>query len=69
MAEKLEPMVYLSKAQSNKPPHIANDNAFLGDVVSSKDSVAPISAGFYRQEKGKLQAFSSALSHARQAHT
>lgn len=45
------------QAQSNKPPHIANNNAFLGDVVSTCrntkfDDDAPISAGFYRQEKG-----------------
>lgn len=45
------------QAQSNKPPHIANNNAFLGDVVSTCrntkfDADAPISAGFYRQEKG-----------------
>ncbi|KAL9535916.1 hypothetical protein SMMN14_00689 [Sphaerulina musiva] len=54
---KLEAMTYLPQAQSNKPPHIANNNAFLGDVVSTCrntkfDDDAPISAGFYRQEKG-----------------
>jgi ethanolamine utilization protein EutQ (cupin superfamily) len=39
---------------SFKPPLIANENAFLGDVATSEknDSVAPISAGFYRLEKG-----------------
>ena len=39
---------------SFKPPLIANDNAFLGDVASSEqlDPVAPISSGFYRLEKG-----------------
>lgn len=33
---------------------IANENAFLGDVFSSEkmDSEKPISAGFYRLEKG-----------------
>lgn len=39
---------------SFKPPLIANENAFLGDVATSQeqDPVAPISAGFYRLEKG-----------------
>ncbi|KAL1972569.1 hypothetical protein VTN31DRAFT_6983 [Thermomyces dupontii] len=49
-------MGYFPKAQSDfKPPLIANDNAYLGDVFSS-ESVDPekaISAGFYRLEKGK----------------
>ncbi|KAL4995560.1 RmlC-like cupin domain-containing protein [Aspergillus recurvatus] len=41
-------MVYHAKAQSTfKPPLIANENAFLGDIDSR-----PISAGFYRLEKG-----------------
>ncbi len=37
-----------------KPPLIANENAYLGDVVSSEknDPEKPISAGFYRLEKG-----------------
>lgn len=37
-----------------KPPLIANENAFLGDVSSSEknDPTSPISAGFYRLEKG-----------------
>ncbi|TVY31939.1 Ethanolamine utilization protein [Lachnellula occidentalis] len=35
-----------------KPPLIANENAFLGDVATSTDATAPISAGFYRLEKG-----------------
>ncbi|KAJ9500291.1 hypothetical protein LTR99_001494 [Exophiala xenobiotica] len=37
-----------------KPPLIANENAFLGDVVTSEknDPEKPISAGFYRLEKG-----------------
>ncbi|PYH91915.1 hypothetical protein BO71DRAFT_432409 [Aspergillus ellipticus CBS 707.79] len=46
---------YHARAQSTfEPPLIANDNAFLGDVDSS-DSYnpdKPISAGFYRLEKG-----------------
>ncbi|PSS14904.1 hypothetical protein M430DRAFT_254284 [Amorphotheca resinae ATCC 22711] len=39
---------------SFKPPLIANENAFLGDVVTSEpnDPVAPVAAGFYRLEKG-----------------
>ncbi|KAJ6003051.1 Ethanolamine utilization EutQ [Penicillium sp. IBT 35674x] len=58
---------YHAKAQSTfKPPLIANENAFLGDVISSgnphrrltivrsdKDNAEkPISCGFYRLEKG-----------------
>ncbi|KAJ5110061.1 hypothetical protein N7532_002706 [Penicillium argentinense] len=49
------PMKYYAKAQSTfKPPLVANENAFLGDVSSSdKDNAEkPISAGFYRLEKG-----------------
>lgn len=48
-------MSYYSKAQSDyKPPLIANENAFLGDVFSSEKNnpKAPISMGFYRLEKG-----------------
>jgi ethanolamine utilization protein EutQ (cupin superfamily) len=39
---------------SFKPPLIANENAFLGDIATSEplDPVAPISSGFYRLEKG-----------------
>ncbi|KAI2463607.1 putative ethanolamine utilization protein [Annulohypoxylon bovei var. microspora] len=48
------PMTYYAKASSVKPPLIANENAFLGDVSSSDkiDPEKPISAGFYRLEKG-----------------
>ncbi|KAI1806426.1 putative ethanolamine utilization protein [Daldinia bambusicola] len=46
------PLSYFPKAQSNKPPLIANENAFLGDVATSLDAEKPISAGFYRLEKG-----------------
>ncbi|KAK7750179.1 hypothetical protein SLS62_007930 [Diatrype stigma] len=48
------PMSHFPKAQGVKPPLLANENAFLGDVVSSQDRDAekPISAGFYRLEKG-----------------
>ncbi|KAH7359908.1 RmlC-like cupin domain-containing protein [Pyrenochaeta sp. MPI-SDFR-AT-0127] len=48
-------MQYFPKAQSEfKPPLIANENAFLGDVFSSesRDPEKPISGGFYRLEKG-----------------
>lgn len=47
---------YHEQAQKTfKPPLIANENAFLGDVFTSEsnDPQAPISAGFYRLEKGK----------------
>jgi ethanolamine utilization protein EutQ (cupin superfamily) len=46
---------HYSQAQTEfKPPLIANENAFLGDVATSEhlDPTAPISAGFYRLEKG-----------------
>ncbi|KAB8231946.1 hypothetical protein ETB97_004816 [Aspergillus alliaceus] len=46
---------YHAKAQSTfKPPLIANENAYLGDIVSSEqnDPEKPISGGFYRLEKG-----------------
>ncbi|KAL6242622.1 hypothetical protein RBB50_010268 [Rhinocladiella similis] len=44
---------HFAKAQKEfKPPLIANENAYLGDIVSSTDSEKPISAGFYRLEKG-----------------
>lgn len=49
-------MDYLPKQQQDyKPPLIANENAFLGDVATSdqNDSEKPISCGFYRLEKGK----------------
>lgn len=47
------PFTYHAKAQTEyKPPLIANENAFLGDVAESTDATAPLSAGFYRLEKG-----------------
>ncbi|KAJ5825329.1 ethanolamine utilization protein (EutQ) [Penicillium riverlandense] len=49
------PFTYHAKAQSTfKPPLIANENAYLGDVFSSDKNNAdkPISCGFYRLEKG-----------------
>jgi len=48
-------MQYHHQAQTDfKPPLIANENAFLGDVATSEkqDPKAPISCGFYRLEKG-----------------
>lgn len=54
MSESIK-FTHYSQAQTEfKPPLIANENAFLGDVSSSEslDPVAPISAGFYRLEKG-----------------
>ncbi|KAI1333175.1 RmlC-like cupin domain-containing protein [Xylariaceae sp. FL0255] len=50
--EKPLAMSYFPQAQSIKPPLIANDNAFLGDVAVSTDTDKPISGGFYRLEKG-----------------
>ncbi|KAI4125006.1 MAG: hypothetical protein LQ338_004521 [Usnochroma carphineum] len=49
------PFSYYSNAQSDfKPPLIANNNAFLGDVFSTSDigREHPLSAGFYRLEPG-----------------
>jgi ethanolamine utilization protein EutQ (cupin superfamily) len=44
---------HYAKAQSSfKPPLIANENAFLGDVYTSTDAEKPVSCGFYRLEKG-----------------
>ena len=46
---------YYAAAQKDfKPPLIANENAFLGDIYSSEknDTISPLSAGFYRLEKG-----------------
>ncbi|EFW18889.1 hypothetical protein D8B26_007106 [Coccidioides posadasii str. Silveira] len=46
---------YQPQAQSTfKPPLIANDNAFLGDVFTSQaeNPEKPMCAGFYRLEKG-----------------
>jgi len=43
---------YAAAQTEFKPPLIANENAFLGDVSTSTDATAPISAGFYRLEKG-----------------
>jgi uncharacterized cupin superfamily protein len=45
---------YPSAQTTFQPPLIANENAFLGDIATSEplDPTAPISAGFYRLEKG-----------------
>lgn len=50
---KMSAFTHIPGAQTSyKPPLIANENAFLGDVATSTDATAPISAGFYRLEKG-----------------
>jgi ethanolamine utilization protein EutQ (cupin superfamily) len=40
--------------QTYKPPLIANENAYLGDVATSQenDPTSPVTCGFYRLEKG-----------------
>jgi len=45
---------YAGAQTSFKPPLIANENAYLGDIATSEpnDPTSPISAGFYRLEKG-----------------
>ena len=53
----MAPLAFIHHAgaqTSFKPPLIANENAFLGDIATSEslDPTAPISAGFYRLEKG-----------------
>ncbi|GAB1206661.1 hypothetical protein APSETT445_005355 [Aspergillus pseudonomiae] len=55
MAKMPGAFTYFANAQSTfKPPLIANENAYLGDIVSSEhnDPEKPISGGFYRLEKG-----------------
>lgn len=50
-------MKHFANAQKEyKPPLIANENAFLGDVYSSDHTNPehPISCGFYRLEKGNV---------------
>lgn len=54
-SEKMSSLAFkhIAGAQTEfKPPLIANENAYLGDVATSTDATAPISAGFYRLEKG-----------------
>lgn len=44
---------HFAKAQKEfKPPLIANENAYLGDVFDSTDAEKPVACGFYRLEKG-----------------
>lgn len=44
---------YFPQAQTEfKPPLIANENAYLGDIFDSTDSLKPLACGFYRLEKG-----------------
>lgn len=48
-------MNYFGQAQSTfKPPLIANENAYLGDIATSEhnDPEKPVSCGLYRLEKG-----------------
>lgn len=52
-----EPVPFTHHAQAQttfKPPLIANENAYLGDIATSQsaDPKAPITSGFYRLEKG-----------------
>ncbi|KAK9467066.1 RmlC-like cupin domain-containing protein [Lipomyces arxii] len=47
------PMTFKAGASSVKPPLLANDNAFLGDLMTSEtEPELQITSGFYRQEKG-----------------
>ena len=52
---------FRQQQQEFKPPLIANENAYLGDVASSEknDDKAPISCGLYRLEKGEALEFHS----------
>jgi ethanolamine utilization protein EutQ (cupin superfamily) len=54
MSSPLKFTHYAGAQTEFKPPLIANENAFLGDVATSEpnDPTSPISAGFYRLEKG-----------------
>jgi len=55
MAVDAVPLTYFAKGSTEfaaKLPLIGNENAFLGDIATSTDSKAPISAGFYRLEPG-----------------
>lgn len=46
-------MTHYPLAQSSfKPPLIAHDNHFLGDVSTSTDDKTPITAGFYHFKPG-----------------
>lgn len=46
-------MKHYPQAQKDfKPPLIAHDNHYLGDVFDSSDSDKPISCGFYEFKKG-----------------
>ncbi|KAJ9660760.1 hypothetical protein H2198_002299 [Neophaeococcomyces mojaviensis] len=47
-------MQHFPQAQQDyRPPLIAHDNHFLGDVAASTDSDRPISAGFYHIKSGQ----------------
>ncbi|KAK2624148.1 hypothetical protein QTJ16_006782 [Diplocarpon rosae] len=50
---KMSAFTHYAAAQTSfRPPLIAHENAFLGDVAVSTDAAAPIAAGFYRLERG-----------------
>ncbi|KAL9051607.1 MAG: hypothetical protein Q9162_005913 [Coniocarpon cinnabarinum] len=54
-AKDVPSMTYLPQMQQTyTPPLIANENAFLGDVATSKarDPDSPITAGFFRLQPG-----------------
>jgi ethanolamine utilization protein EutQ (cupin superfamily) len=54
MSEPIPFTHYPSAQTEYKPPLLAHENHFLGDVTTSegRDTTAPISGGFYRLEKG-----------------
>ncbi|KAI8716372.1 hypothetical protein NCS52_00930600 [Fusarium sp. LHS14.1] len=62
------PFVYKPQAAAIKPPQMdESGNAFGGDVVSTSDSgsTTPISAGFFRIEKGKPCVFTYEFDEAK----
>lgn len=44
--------VSIAEGKDKKPPLIAADNSFLGDVINTTEPGKELSSGFYRQEKG-----------------
>ena len=51
---------FKQQQQTFKPPLLANENAFLGDIASSakNNPDKPVSCGLYRLEKGRPPPFS-----------
>ncbi len=51
---------FKQQQQTFKPPLLANENAFLGDIASSakNNPDKPVSCGLYRLEKGRPPSFS-----------